>query len=535
MNILSLHLGHDGAVTIVSGDEVVVHHQLDRFNKFKNEFFPTFEVLQKIKDLKITFDKVIITSMGEINFPIWYYLKKFFNITNENILNFKQEQHHIFHAHCAKYFYQQDKDFIVYVADGDGAVQYLKHDSDFLNTLRVIENETILDENLNPLYKKYHVKKPINVFSKTIKIHPSVSFGKGYQKLVYELGLEEHSEGKAMALSSYGKLNKTIFNSLIHEDSWNINLVNDIQDSYDKKNTYNRFMLNPNIEHTAKNSPSLDFVHTFQKAFEALFLNALNKVDHKDKTILLTGGCAQNILNNSNLKNNLPNQILPDPFNGDFGISLGSAIAVSDKKIKPLKHICSGFDHDEDLSLFKKYLIRKTNSEEVANILTKEPVAIFSGKSEQGQRGLGFRSLLANPLQKDIIEKINKIKKREWYRPFACTILQEEAYKYFNISKKEHSPYMMFVYKTKDSRLKNVCSVDGYSRIQTLEKSFHPKYYGLINSFKKLTGIPLVLNTSLNLPGNVLCENYSDLLDMFKRSDLKYCYLADSNNLICLK
>ena len=52
MNILSLHLGHDGAVTIISGDEVIVHHQLDRFNRFKNEFFPTFEVLQKIKELK---------------------------------------------------------------------------------------------------------------------------------------------------------------------------------------------------------------------------------------------------------------------------------------------------------------------------------------------------------------------------------------------------------------------------------------------------------------------------------------------------
>jgi len=94
---------------------------------------------------------------------------------------------------------------------------------------------------------------------------------------------------------------------------------------------------------------------------------------------------------------------------------------------------------------------------------------------------------------------------------------------------------MMFVYKTKNSKLKNVCSIDRYSRIQTLEKSFHPKYYDLINSFKKITGLPLVLNTSLNLPGNVLCENYSDLLDIFKRSDLKYCYLADLNKLICLK
>jgi len=535
MNILSLHLGHDGAVTIISDNEVIVHHQLDRFNKFKNEFFPTFEVLQKIKDLNIKIDKVITTSMGGINFPIWYFIKKFFNLEQENLLDIGQTQHHIFHAECVKYFYQQKENFITFVADGDGAEHFLKHDSSYLNTLKVIENETIFNDKHENLYKKYHCGKPMNVYSDKLRIHDSISYGKGYQKLTYELGLEEHEEGKAMALSSYGTFKDEIFKNLIFNDSWNLNLVNDIQDTYDSKNTYNRFMLNPNVNHLLENSPSLDFVHTFQKAFEALYLNTLKKVDYKNKTILLSGGCAQNVLNNTNLKNTLKNKILPDPFNGDFGISLGAALVANNNKTKPLKHICSGFEPDKNISYFNDFKIKNTTAKEVAAILVNEPVAIVSGKSEQGQRGLGFRSLLGNPFNKDILNKINKIKKREWYRPFACTVIEQDASKYFEIYNNETSPYMMFVYKAKNDITKNVCSVDGYSRIQTLNKNFHPKYFNLITCFKKLTKHGVVLNTSLNLPGHVLCEEYSEVAYMMKNSDLKYCYLSDLNKLVCKK
>jgi carbamoyltransferase len=197
-----------------------------------------------------------------------------------------------------------------------------------------------------------------------------------------------------------------------------------------------------------------------------------------------------------------------------------------------LKHICSGFDPILSLDNFES---ENVTPEDVAEILVNEPVAIFSGKSEQGQRGLGFRSLLGNPLDDKILNKINSIKKREWYRPFACTVLKEEAPSLFEIKENVASPYMMFVFKCKDQRLKSVCSVDNYSRIQTLERQFNPKYYDLINAFKKLTGLPAVLNTSLNLPGRVLCEDTNDLYLMMKNSSLKYCYLSNENKLLWIK
>ena len=94
---------------------------------------------------------------------------------------------------------------------------------------------------------------------------------------------------------------------------------------------------------------------------------------------------------------------------------------------------------------------------------------------------------------------------------------------------------MMFVYKCKNKNLKNVCSVDGFSRIQTLNKNFHPKFYNLIKEFYKKSFVPVVLNTSLNLPGKVLCEDLNDVYHLLKNSSLKYCYFADEDKLLWLK
>ena len=536
MNILSLHLGHDGSVTIIEGNEVVIHHQLDRFNKFKHEYMPSFELLEKIKNLNIKFDKVVITSMGSTLFPINYFLQKFYNIKAEDIIEFNQSEHHYFHAKCAQHIFNYPSNCFYYVSDGEGAEQPLKHDSKFINNKIICEAESIYDQNIQPYYKFYTTYEQLNIETDKIRIHPSLSNGKAYQRVTYELGLEEFEEGKTMALSSYGKYNSQVFQSLLYKDKWNTNILGKISGAFDSTNKYNRFLLSPIVNHLDKKSPSLDFVHTFQKTFEHMTKNNLKKIKAPYDKLILTGGCAQNILTNSELKNHLNCEILADPFNGDFGISLGSALHVAQSKINPIKHICSGFDIDKNLGIFNEFKIKKNiSAHNVAKILQNEPIAIFSGKSEQGQRGLGFRSLLGNPLQEDILEKINKIKKREWYRPFACTVLKEKAHNFFDIKENESSPYMMFAYKSKNESLKNVCSVDGLSRIQTLEKNFHLDYYQLISEFEKLTNIPIVLNTSLNLPGHVLCEDYYDLYKIFKNSSLNYCWLSDEKKLICRK
>jgi carbamoyltransferase len=137
-----------------------------------------------------------------------------------------------------------------------------------------------------------------------------------------------------------------------------------------------------------------------------------------------------------------------------------------------------------------------------------------------------------SPIHKDAHNLINDIKKREWFRPFACSVLKESAKDWFNMSIDE-SPYMMYVFKLKKlGILKAGISVDNQSRIQTVSKENNLHYYNLLKSFKKLTDIPILVNTSLNLPGEVLVETLYDLKNMFENSNLKYIYLPEINTLI---
>ena len=264
-----------------------------------------------------------------------------------------------------------------------------------------------------------------------------------------------------------------------------------------------------------------------QIEFVTSMSSLINKWNIK-KEIMFTGGCAQNILYNSKLLNKFK-KVFCDPFNGDFGLSLGFANYYLNNSIFN-NQIYLGIPQNLDTKLFNKYNIISVKPKDVAQILIDNPVAIFQSRSEQGQRGLGNRSLLMNPMHKDAHKKLNEIKKREWFRPFACSVLQEKAKDWFDMSIKE-SPHMMYVFKCK-KKLKAGVAKDNNSRIQTVKKTNNLHYYNLIKNFDNLTKIPVLINTSLNLPGEVLVETMQDLKELFERSKLKFIYLPEINKLI---
>jgi predicted NodU family carbamoyl transferase len=272
-----------------------------------------------------------------------------------------------------------------------------------------------------------------------------------------------------------------------------------------------------------------------KKTQNELEQNMLSFIKNNDlkKDIIFTGGVAQNVKFNSLLLDCFDN-VFCDPFNGDFGISLGSANYVLENKLT-IKNTYLGIPQKLNLENFYNYKIVNTSYEEVSKILLDEPVAIFQSRSEQGQRGLGNRSLLMSPLHQEAQEKLNNIKKREWYRPFACSILQEEVKNWFNMKNKEESPYMMYLFKLLDNKiniLKSGIAIDNTSRIQTVKKTDNEHFYNLLKSFNKLTNIPILINTSLNLPGEVLVETLDDLLYFINNSKLKYIYLPEIQKVI---
>ena len=160
--------------------------------------------------------------------------------------------------------------------------------------------------------------------------------------------------------------------------------------------------------------------------------------------------------------------------------------------------------------------------EVTTDILSKETVVgWFQDKMEWGPRALGNRSILGDPRNPNMRDIINtKIKKREEFRPFAPSVLEERAKEFFNIDKV--SEYMCAVFKAKNKAkeiIPSVVHIDNTSRVQTVSKKSNYKFYTLIKSFENKTGVPVLLNTSLNV-NEPICENPENALEIFTKTSM---------------
>jgi len=163
-------------------------------------------------------------------------------------------------------------------------------------------------------------------------------------------------------------------------------------------------------------------------------------------------------------------------------------------------------------------------------------VSVFGGGSESGRRALGNRSILADPRSPNMKKMINeKVKHRQWYRPFAPSILREEVANWFEID--QSSPYMSFAIPLKEDSLEKVPAVahlDGTARLQTVSKNDNKWYYSLLSKWSKKTGVPILLNTSFN-DREPICENPDHAIDCFLRTNIDYLYFSDFDLLVSKK
>ena len=169
------------------------------------------------------------------------------------------------------------------------------------------------------------------------------------------------------------------------------------------------------------------------------------------------------------------------------------------------------------------------NKKEVVDILCQQKiVAMFQRHSEYGPRALGNRSLLfdaRNPKAKDLV---NLIKKREWYRPFAGTIMLEHVTDYFHMYNLKESPYMTFAIEAKEKAIKEVpgiIHVDNTCRIQTVTEHQNKHFYNLLKEFYIKTNIPILLNTSFNLAGFPIVETLQQAKYVCSVSEFKHLYI----------
>jgi carbamoyltransferase len=255
-----------------------------------------------------------------------------------------------------------------------------------------------------------------------------------------------------------------------------------------------------------------DVAAATQKLYEKYFAGLLRLT--RDMTgkrnLVFMGGCALNCLANRIIPEYFDNHwIMPNP--GDAGSSLGAILAKTKQKVK--------FDNaflGEEIK--GKYPVDKALEE----LLQCGIVGVASGRAEFGPRALGNRSLLADPRGQEMKDKVNGIKQRQEFRPFAPVILESDVQEYFNVTKGFSSPYMQQVVRCKyPTKFPAIVHEDGTSRVQTVTKKSHPGLFALLTKWKEETGCPMLLNTSLNIKGKPIVNNLQDARDFQNKYKVK--------------
>ena len=386
------------------------------------------------------------------------------------------------------------------------------------------------------------------------------SLGLFYSAFTYFLGFKvNEGEYKLMGLASYGKPKyyDLILNNLIDvKEDGSIHLdMKYFAFTYDKVMTNTRFSKLFGIE-PRKKDEKIEQIHfdigaSAQKVLEDILLKMANHVYEKTKmkNLCLGGGVALNGVANYRLFKEAPfdNLHIP-PSPGDAGSAVGCAqylyyiyhknqrVIEKDQSKVIAENIYVGPTYTNDvIQTFldtNKIKYEKLDSEKLLKqtaqlISDGNIVGWYQGKMEWGPRALGCRSILADPRKSEMKDILNeKIKHRESFRPFAPSILEEYVSEYFEIDC--ISPYMIMVVPVKKpSEIPAVTHVDGTSRLQTVNHKANSLYYDLINEFYKITGIPVIINTSMNVMGEPIVNTPEQAYQMIVKTDMDYLVMGN--------
>ena len=450
---------HDASVSLIKDGEILFAAHSERYSKKKNDWYNNKEIILDalnygVPDLIAYYEKPL--------------LKKSRMMLHGGASDWKPEfpidvpvhyfKHHHSHA-AAGYYTSSFNDAVIVVLDAVGEYN--------TSTIWVGEGEKIK--------LKYKQNYP-------------VSFGLFYSAFTQLIGLMPNQEEYIMmGMAAYGdwrryykevdeyfpKYNNQKYNFHKGIDDWGIVI-----------NEQDRF----------------DIAAAVQVVYEQR-LNDFMRMAYSltgKKNLVFMGGCALNSSANTLLWKIFDTiWIMPNP--GDAGSSLGAAAALYGKHVE-WKTPYLGYD------LGGEYPVQEI----VDGILKDGIVAVASGRAEYGPRALGNRSILADPRDPGIKDKVNLIKQREMFRPFAPVVMAEHASKWFNMD--FESPYMQYTVRCLQSdKIPSVVHADGTSRVQTVNKEQHRGLWRALNKFYLKTGVPVLLNTSLNIKGQPLLNDHNDI------------------------
>jgi len=382
------------------------------------------------------------------------------------------------------------------------------------------------------------------------------SLGSFYTMLCEFIGYKQYGdEGKVMGLAPYGtdeyceklgdvigfqngsfKLDLRYFQPIGTNEGMQLLSDGTVRLAPHFSNRMEKHFGPPRLPETEITRREMDLAYAGQYRFEEAFFHMLNELYKRMPVdnVVMAGGCALNSVANGKLFSRTPfRHTWIQPAAGDEGLAVGAALhvyhAILNQPLRhAMKHSYLGPDFSEarvraalDANNVRyRKLEREALLDSVAERIAQgDVVGWFQGRMEWGPRALGNRSILAHPGLPNMKDVLNsRIKRREWFRPFAPSILAERQKDYF-----EHdhpSPFMLHVYKIRPEKRRELCAVnhvDDTGRLQSVSREENPLYYDLIRAFDKKTGLPVVLNTSFNENEPIVCAP-EEGIDCFKRT-----------------
>lgn len=528
MNILTIFSGHDASSTFLCDGKIKNYLKEERFSKIKkdinvdNIYKLALENFAPVSDFCY-----MATALSNDE-----QKQKYREITskNNNIqIIYRKSEHHLYHASLAFYNSGFDKALVVVV---DSAGKIIDDDVYECESIYTAEYPDVI----KPIYKNFfsanYKKRNLNKVVNGCQYICKSSYGMGnlYDSTALLIGQTVNDCGKSMGLSSYGEEIEDFDDYFSHKDS-------DLLVSTSKINWSKYYEIISNtvpgsIEITKENYKFYsDYCYQIQIQTQEALIRLIKKGISETgiKNVCISGGYGMNIIANYHAIKSFPDvNFFFEPLCDDGGISIGAAMyfyrkMTQDMEVYPIQTTAyHGFEYD-----LTSYVGETTSITEIAKLLSLDKsVAIYKNKSEAGQRALGNRSILFNALNPNAKDIVNKIKKREWYRPFAAIVLEEDADLYF--SNVIPNPYMTVCFPVKTDLIPGVTHIDKTCRIQTVNSGH---LYYILKEFKKLTGHGILLNTSFNLAGEPLVETPSDAFNTLRNSSLDYLWFEETKQL----
>ena len=593
--IAGIARGHNSGVCLLKDGEIIFSIEEERLTRVKYDGGPLASML-KIKEYTNKLDYLVIShttplveTAGKLDYSgedVYSGLARKMGLIDLQRENHDQVidvalLHHKMHAAMAFYRSGFEK-AVALIVDGAGTFFPLEHAG---SQMTIWETESIYScsypANFKTLHKTLGAREAIpaallddwkgepwgekkgTVYN--AYIHDRAGIVKAYEAVTEYCGFSAIEAGKTMGLSPYGNPNNKL-PSILDNDvdlpypTTNRNLIVPRYPNGAMVNSCVYSELNTGEADLAYDQEDVtylqnrrDLAYAVQQASQEAVVQLIRhavKISKQNK-VVISGGYGLNCVANYHYLEALRAEgieIYVEPISNDAGTAMGAALwqhytlTKNTKVNQRANDVFLGPVHnysEQDIySTVEKYdaEIKDATHDDVVELMkAKNIVANFQGRSENGPRALGNRSLMFDPTFKDGKDFVNEIKHREYFRPFAGSILEEDVHEWFDLRGMESSPTMMYAVDCLpgvEDRIPAIIHVDGTCRIQTVSKEQNPHYYDIIKTFKEKTGIPIIFNTSFNLGGEPLVETIDDAIRTLSTSDIEYLYLPEYKKLI---